>query len=103
MSRMSDSPVRIVIKPAGPIHVHGPVILEDHEGNPLTPPVSKVAGVIKLCGSGLSANKPFCDGSHRGTGINPVEHVAQTTGTAYFCGCKHSRTKPLCDGAHRGL
>jgi CDGSH-type Zn-finger protein len=62
---MSDSPVRIVIKPAGPIHIHGPVILEDHEGNPITPPPSKVAGVIKLCGCGLSANKPFCDSSHK--------------------------------------
>jgi CDGSH-type Zn-finger protein len=62
---MSDTPVRIVIKAAGPIHVHGPVIIEDQEGNPITPPPSKVPGVIKLCGCGLSANKPFCDSSHK--------------------------------------
>ena len=62
---MSDSPVRVIIKPAGPIHLEGLVTIEDHEGNLITPPPAKVPGLIKLCGCGLSANKPFCDSSHK--------------------------------------
>jgi CDGSH-type Zn-finger protein len=58
-------PVRITIKPLGTIHVEGPVEVVDHQGNPLTPPPSKVEGVIKFCGCGHSATRPFCDGSHK--------------------------------------
>ena len=62
---MSDTAVRVIIKPAGPIHVEGPVTLVDNEGNLITPPPAKIPGLIKLCGCGLSANKPFCDSSHK--------------------------------------
>lgn len=52
-------------KPAGPLIVEGPVTILDNEGRVIAPPPSKVAGQVKLCGCGLSANKPFCDGSHK--------------------------------------
>jgi CDGSH-type Zn-finger protein len=62
---MSDTAVRVIVKPTGPIHIEGPVTLVDNEGNSITPPPAKISGLIKLCGCGLSANKPFCDSSHK--------------------------------------
>jgi CDGSH iron-sulfur domain-containing protein 3 len=55
------------------------------------------------CACGLSANQPFCDGSHKGTDFVPVKHVADKDGKAWFCGCKHSAKAPMCDGSHKGL
>ena len=56
------------------------------------------------CSCGLSKNQPFCDGSHKGTGFEPVRYVAQHEGEeVLFCGCKHSAEKPFCDGAHNNL
>lgn len=55
------------------------------------------------CACGRSAKQPFCDGSHKGTGIDPVAYMAEATGKAFFCGCKHSKKEPLCDGTHKEL
>ena len=55
------------------------------------------------CACGRSARQPFCNGSHRGTGLVPVKHTQTVAGTVYFCGCKHTGTPPLCDGSHRKL
>ena len=55
------------------------------------------------CACGKSANQPFCDGSHKGTGHNPVKYTAEKTGKVFFCGCKHSSRQPLCDGSHNKL
>ena len=55
------------------------------------------------CACGKSANQPFCDGAHKGSGINPVAWVSDKTGTAYLCGCKATKNEPLCDGAHKAL
>ena len=58
-------PVRITTKPWGPILIQGDVELVDQDGNPLTPPPAKTPGTIKLCSCGHSANRPFCDGTHK--------------------------------------
>lgn len=55
------------------------------------------------CACGRSKGQPFCDGSHQGTGITPVEHKAEQSGTAYFCGCKRTRNAPFCDGSHNAV
>lgn len=55
------------------------------------------------CACGKSKTQPFCDGSHQGSGITPVEYTAHAAGPVYFCGCKHSGNTPLCDGSHKKL
>ncbi len=55
------------------------------------------------CACGRSAKQPFCDGSHKDTGFEPVAYKAEKTGRVFFCGCKHSGHKPLCDGSHSKL
>ena len=52
------------------------------------------------CACGRSAGQPFCDGSHEGTGIFPVEYRAEKDGTVWFCGCRRTAAPPLCDGSH---
>lgn len=55
------------------------------------------------CACGRSKNQPFCDGSHKGTGLNPVPYEAEAPGAVFFCGCKSTGRKPLCDGTHNSL
>lgn len=55
------------------------------------------------CACGRSAKQPLCDGAHKGTGLKPMEFIAEKTGTAFFCGCKQTNRKPMCDGTHGKL
>jgi CDGSH-type Zn-finger protein/mannose-6-phosphate isomerase-like protein (cupin superfamily) len=55
------------------------------------------------CACGRSANQPFCDGSHKGSGIVPRKLVAERTEEVLLCGCKHTAGAPFCDGAHTNL
>ncbi|MGA8042240.1 MAG: CDGSH iron-sulfur domain-containing protein [Terracidiphilus sp.] len=55
------------------------------------------------CACGHSANQPFCDGSHKGTGMTPVKFEAAESKTVYLCGCKHTGNRPFCDGQHSKL
>ncbi|HTS88592.1 MAG TPA: CDGSH iron-sulfur domain-containing protein [Gemmatimonadales bacterium] len=60
-----SEPRRVVFKKRGPIHVEGPVIVRDEDGNEVPIPVQKTPGVVKFCGCGRSKTKPFCDGTHK--------------------------------------
>ena len=55
------------------------------------------------CACGRSKNQPFCDGSHKGTGITPVAYEPAQARKLWFCGCKTTKNRPLCDGSHNAL
>lgn len=59
--------------------------------------------VYYWCACGRSKTQPFCDGSHQGSGFEPIAHTAEKSGPAWFCGCKRSGTQPMCDGTHKNL
>ncbi len=61
------------------------------------------AGTYHWCACGRSKNQPFCDGSHKDTGIEPVEFELTEKKTVYLCGCKQTAGQPFCDGAHSKL
>lgn len=60
-------------------------------------------GTYWWCACGRSKGQPFCDGSHKGTGFNPVKVEVAERRTLALCGCKHTKNRPLCDGTHAGL
>ena len=60
-------------------------------------------GTYWWCSCGRSAKQPFCDGSHKGTGLSPVKTELTEAGTVAWCGCKHSGKGAFCDGTHGRL
>lgn len=63
------SETRIVVRDNGNLRVEGPVTIVDPEGRVIE--VSET-GPVFLCRCGHSANKPFCDSSHRAAGFESV-------------------------------
>ncbi|MFZ5618674.1 MAG: CDGSH iron-sulfur domain-containing protein [Pseudomonadota bacterium] len=55
------------------------------------------------CACGRSARQPFCDGSHAGSGLEPVRFIAAADGDALLCACKRTKRPPFCDGSHNAL
>ncbi len=55
------------------------------------------------CSCGRSQSQPFCDGSHEGTGLQPLSFEITEKRTVYLCQCKHSKNAPYCDGSHQEL
>ncbi|MCX7354120.1 MAG: CDGSH iron-sulfur domain-containing protein [Alphaproteobacteria bacterium] len=55
------------------------------------------------CSCGRSQKQPYCDGSHKDTGLTPLLYTAEKTGKVYLCGCKSTVKKPFCDGTHGRL
>jgi len=55
------------------------------------------------CTCGRSASQPFCDGSHKGTGLTPLRWECEQNDRKWFCGCKRTAMAPFCDGSHKGL
>ncbi len=60
-------------------------------------------GAYFWCACGKSKNQPFCDSSHQGSGIFPVQFKIDVKKEIYLCQCKQSKNKPYCDGSHRSL
>ena len=60
-------------------------------------------GTYWWCACGRSKGQPFCDGSHKGTGLTPKKVDIAETRTLAWCGCKYTKNAPFCDGTHAGL
>jgi CDGSH iron-sulfur domain-containing protein 3 len=63
----------------------------------------EAGGKYFWCACGRSKAQPFCDGSHKGTGLAPVMFTAEKSEELWFCGCKATGAKPFCDGSHNSL
>lgn len=62
---MSDERVTITAYPDGPLLVRGEVDLRTVDGEP----IPRKRRTVALCRCGLSAIKPFCDGTHKLSGF----------------------------------
>jgi CDGSH-type Zn-finger protein len=60
-------------------------------------------GTYYWCACGRSDNQPWCDGSHAGTGMNPVTLEIDEPETLALCLCKQTADQPCCDGSHTEL
>jgi len=58
------------------------------------------AGTYYWCGCGKSEKEPFCDGSHKGTGKEPLEFTLAMKEQVVLCACQKTKTPPFCDGSH---
>ncbi|MEE4271022.1 MAG: CDGSH iron-sulfur domain-containing protein [Thermoanaerobaculales bacterium] len=61
------------------------------------------AGTYYWCACGHSENQPWCDGSHAGTGMEPVAFTVEGSSKTALCQCKHTGDQPRCDGSHSKL
>ncbi len=55
------------------------------------------------CACGRSRSQPFCDGSHRGTGVEPLSLRVEKDDRYFLCQCKRSANPPYCDGSHKRI
>ena len=60
-------------------------------------------GTYAWCSCGKSTNQPYCDGSHQGSGMNPIIEKVEEAKTVAWCGCKNNAAGPFCDGSHAKL
>lgn len=69
------SKVTIKVNDNGSLRITGDVELLDGQGN-----VYPAKPAFSLCRCGLSSNKPFCDGTHKGKFDSQVRVPEETSG-----------------------
>jgi CDGSH-type Zn-finger protein/predicted regulator of Ras-like GTPase activity (Roadblock/LC7/MglB family) len=98
--------------PPEPTPMPAPAAAEPPEpATPLPPVMAKrgpyiitvVPGSVWWCSCGRSQTQPFCDGSHKGTGLKPLQVDSGEDRRVAFCGCKATKNPPYCDGSHSKL
>ena len=60
-----------------------------HRSSPAIAELKK-GDVVWWCACGRSRTQPYCDGSHKGTGFQPLRYEAKEDEEVLFCGCKRS-------------
>lgn len=67
--------------------------------------VNETPGKKAYCQCGLSANLPYCDGTHsrEQTGLSPIVLEVTEAGKRALCQCHKSGDLPWCDGTHSKL
>lgn len=68
---MSD--VNIKVLDNGPLLIASAITIHDADGNAF--PIDPSKPAIALCRCGASANKPFCDGGHRGSNFAAADRA----------------------------
>lgn len=69
------SEVIVKLRENGPIVINGPITLIDYQGNEFD--LANDKGNVALCRCGHSANRPFCDGSHKTHGFCALETASR--------------------------
>jgi len=59
------------------------------------------AGTHYACACGKSSKFPFCDGTHKGSGITPRKFELTEKKEVHLCRCGQSGNAPFCDGTHK--
>ena len=97
-------------------HLYYPIIKSKKEGSELSKGFKKESHItnkpVKMelepgqylwCACGMSADNPFCNGSHHGTGVKPVYFEVEKKRKMSLCTCKLTKTPPYCDQSHRQM